>query len=59
MHFGVRVFGYLEIVVADCWLCYFGPRPAVGLPQGFLVASEALLGLLYLFGSVGRLLGRL
>ena len=29
----------LEVVVASCWLCYFGPRSAVGLPQSFVVAS--------------------
>ena len=29
----------LGVVVAGCWLCHFGPRPAVGLPQGFVVAS--------------------
>ena len=29
----------LGVMVASCWLCHFGSRPAVGLPQGFVVAS--------------------
>ena len=29
----------LGVVVAGCWLCHFGPHPAVGLSQGFVVAS--------------------
>ena len=29
----------LGVVIAGCWLCHFGPRLAIGLPQGFVVAS--------------------
>ena len=29
----------LKVVVAGCWLCHSGSRPAVGLPQDFVVAS--------------------
>ena len=36
---GVKAFCCLKIVVAGCWLCHFGPCPAVGLPRGLLVAS--------------------
>ena len=39
IYLGVRAFCCLEVVVAGCWLCRFGPRLAIGLPQGFLVAS--------------------
>ena len=35
---GVGALGCLKVVVASSWLCHFGPRPAVGLPQGFIVA---------------------
>ena len=28
---------YFEAVVAGCWLCRFGPRLAVRLPQSFPV----------------------
>ena len=35
---GVETFCCLKVMVAGCWLCYFGPCLAVGLPQGFIVA---------------------
>ena len=35
---GVGALYCLKVVVADCWLCHFGSRLAVRLPQGFLVA---------------------
>ena len=35
---GVGAFHCLKVVVAGCWLCRFGQRPAIGLPQGFQVA---------------------
>ena len=54
-HFGVRALYCFEVVVAGCWLCYFGPRPAVGLPRSFRVASQALFGPLNPFGLVRRL----
>ena len=38
-YLGMRVLCCLKVVVAGCWLCHFGPRLAIGLPQGFLVAS--------------------
>ena len=37
-YFGVGALCCLEVVVAGCWLCRFGSRPAVGLPQSFLDA---------------------
>ena len=27
----------LGVVVAGCWLCHFGPRLTIELPQGFVV----------------------
>ena len=36
---GLGVLCCLKVVVAGYWLCHFDPRPAVGLPQGFPVAS--------------------
>ena len=38
-YLGVRALCCLKVVVASFWLCRFGPRPAVGLLQGFPVAS--------------------
>ena len=38
-YIGVGVICCLGVVVAGSWLCRFGLRPAVRLPQGFLVAS--------------------
>ena len=38
-YLGVGAFRYLEVVFAGFWLCRFCPRPAIGLPQNFLVAS--------------------
>ena len=37
-YLGVGALYCLKVVVACCWLCHFGPCPAIGLPQGFLVA---------------------
>ena len=37
-YLGVEAICCLRVVVAGSWLCRFGPHPAVGLPQGFLVA---------------------
>ena len=54
-YLGVRALCCLKIVVAGSWLCRFGPRLAVGLPQSYPVASQALLGKLNPFGFVGRL----
>ena len=53
-YLGVRALCCLKVVVTGCWLCRFGPRLAIELPQGFPVASQALLGLFYPFGPVGR-----
>ena len=36
---GVGALCCLKVVVAGCWLWHFGPRSAVGLPQGFIIAS--------------------
>ena len=57
-YFDVEALCCLKVVVAGYWLCCFGPPPAVGLPQSFLVAKQALLSLLYPFGLVRRLSGR-
>ena len=38
-YLGMGALCSLKVVVAGCWLYCFGPRPAVGLPQGFPVAS--------------------
>ena len=56
-HLGAGAAGCPGVVVAGCQQCRSGLQPAVGLPQGLLVASLALLGLLSLVGLVGRLLG--
>ena len=37
-YISVGALGCLKIVVASCWLCHFGPRLAIGLSQGFVVA---------------------
>ena len=29
----------LKVVVASCWLCYFGPRSAIELPPDLVVVS--------------------
>ena len=31
-YLGIGALCCLEVVVAGCWLCCFGPRPAFGLP---------------------------
>ena len=36
-YLGVGALCCLKVVVAGCWLCHFGSRPAVGLPWGFPV----------------------
>ena len=38
-YLGVETLCCFEVVVAGFWLCHFGSCPAIGLPQGFLVAS--------------------
>ena len=37
-YLGVGARCCLGVVVASSWLCHFGPHPAIGLPQGFVVA---------------------
>ena len=37
-YLGVGALCCLKVMVAGCWLCHFGPRLAIGLSQGFLVA---------------------
>ena len=39
IYLGVVALCCLKVVVASSWLCRFSPYPAVGLSQGFLVAS--------------------
>ena len=37
-YLGVEALCCLGVVAAGSWLCHFGSRPTIGLPQGFVVA---------------------